>query len=190
MCIYEKCPFLESAHFIMRAVEDSDIEELIKVYSDRNALPFFNSDNCHGDNFYYSTPEKMAKAMEFWKYSYENGWFARMSIIDKSVSEVIGTVELCLRVSDDAFNNMAVMRIDVRSDYESADALREIFMLITPHISDLTGTEAVITKIPIYAVERICAATDAGYAKSETLLHGNNGFMYDGYWTKNLTDVR
>lgn len=34
------------------------------------------------------------------------------------VPAVIGTVELCLRVSEDEFNNMGILRVDVRSDYE------------------------------------------------------------------------
>ena len=29
----------------------------VNVYGDKNALPFFNSDNCHGDNFYYPDEE-------------------------------------------------------------------------------------------------------------------------------------
>lgn len=36
-------------------------------------------------------------------------------------SNVIGTVELCLRVSEDEFNNMGILRVDVRSDYEGAN---------------------------------------------------------------------
>lgn len=96
---------------------------MLKVYSDKNALPFFNSDNCEGDNFYYATKEKMFKVMNFWDISYKNGWFARLSIIDKTVPAVIGTVELCLRVSEDEFNNMGILRVDVRSDYEKENEL-------------------------------------------------------------------
>ena len=58
--IYEKCQVLESRRFLLRLVEDQDCDDLLKVYSDKNALPFFNSDNCDGDNFYYPTKERMA----------------------------------------------------------------------------------------------------------------------------------
>lgn len=50
MNIYEECPTLESERFILRLFEDSDRDDLLAVYSDKNALPFFNSDNCDGDN--------------------------------------------------------------------------------------------------------------------------------------------
>ena len=65
MHIYEKCPILENERFLLRAVEDKDCDDLLKVYSDKNALPFFNSDNCDGDNFYYATKERMAQALDF-----------------------------------------------------------------------------------------------------------------------------
>lgn len=184
MTIYESCPVLESETFILRLFQAEDCDDLLTVYSDKNALPFFNSDNCDGDNFYYATKERMAEALAFWKMSYENGWFARLSIIDKASSTVIGTVELCLRVSEDAYHHMGILRIDVRSDYENEDALYDITTLITPHLSEMLGCDGVITKVPIYAIERAKAMQKAGFTKSEQYLIGKNGFAYDGYWIK------
>lgn len=183
MNIYESCPVLESEKFLLRLSEEKDCADLLKVYSDRNALPFFNSDNCDGDNFYYETAERMAEAFSFWKLSYENGWFARLSIIDKAASSAVGTVELCLRVSEDAFHNMGILRVDVRSDYETEDVLYEIISLIAPRMEDMLGCRGVLTKAPLYAVERIKALQRAGFTKSEHLLIGKTGYAYDGYWT-------
>ena len=73
--------------------QNEDCKDLLKVYSDKNAFPFCNSDNCDGENFYYATKERMASAMDFRKMSYEKGWFARFSIFDKATIGVIGTVE-------------------------------------------------------------------------------------------------
>lgn len=106
----------------------------------------------------------------------------RLSIIDKTVSNVIGTIELCLRVSDDEFNHMGILRIDVRSDYEKTDMLYDIIILIIPHLSEMLGCEGIITKVPIYAVERMEAVQKAGFTKSEHLLIGKTGYAYDGYW--------
>lgn len=184
MSVYEAIPVLENEGFKLRDVENADCDDLLRVYSDKNALPFFNSDNCDGDNFYYATKERMQEALDFWKMSYENGWFARLSIIDKSVSSVIGTIELCLRVSEDAFNNMGILRVDVRSDYEKASMLYDIIALIVPHISELLGCDGILTKAPIYAVERMEALQKAGFTKSDHFLIGKTGFAYDGYWTR------
>ena len=183
MNIYSTCPTFESERLTVRLLQDEDCDDLLKVYSDKNALPFFNSDNCNGDNFYYATKERMSEAMSFWKTAYENGWFARLSIIDKSASSVIGTVELCLRVSEDAFNHMGILRVDVGSDYEREDFLYELFSLITPALEELLECKGVLTKAPIYAIDRISALQKAGFTKSEHMLIGGNGYAYDGYWT-------
>lgn len=183
MDIYKKCPILESDKFLLRLVINEDCDDLLKVYSDKNALPFFNSDNCNGDNFYYATKERMIEALDFWKMSYENGWFVRLAIVDKSLSSVIGTIELCLRASEDAFNNMGILRVDVRSDYEKESMLYDIIALIIPHMSEMLGCDGIITKAPIYAIERINAIQKLGFTKSEHLLVSHSGCSYDGYWT-------
>lgn len=183
MSIYKTNPILQNGKFLLRLTENKDCDDLLKVYSDKNALPFFNSDNCDGDNFYYATKERMSQAMDFWDLSYKNGWFARLSIVDKAVSSVIGTVELCLRVSEDEFNNMGILRVDVRSDCEKENELYNVFSLVLPEIENLLGCKGVLTKAPIYAVERIKAIQKAGFTKSEHFLIGKTGCAYDGYWT-------
>ena len=37
-----------------------DKADLLKVYSDEKSVPFFNSDNCGGDDFYYTTEKSVA----------------------------------------------------------------------------------------------------------------------------------
>ena len=50
-------------------------------------------------------------------------------------------------------------------------------------IYDNTANKGVLTKAPIYAVERIKAIQKVGFVKSEHLLIGKTGYAYDGYWT-------
>ena len=183
MNIYENCPVLENEKFIIRLFNNEDCDDLLEVYSDKNALPFFNSDNCDGDNFYYATKERMTETIDFWNMSYRNGWFVRPSVVAHTSSTVICTVELCLRVSGDEFNNMGISRVDVRSDYEQENELYGIVSLITPEIEKMLGCKGVLTKAPIYAVERIKAIQKVGFTKSEHMLIGKTGYAYDGYWT-------
>ena len=63
--VYEKCPIIETDKVLLRPACKEDSVQLLKIYSDKNALPFFNSDNCHGDNFYYPTKEKMDSVIDF-----------------------------------------------------------------------------------------------------------------------------
>lgn len=60
MDVYKNCPTLESDKYLIRFLEERDLDDLFEIYSDKNALPFFNSDNCDGDYFYYPTKERMA----------------------------------------------------------------------------------------------------------------------------------
>lgn len=78
---------------------------------------------------------------------------------------------------------MGILRVDVRSDHEEENALYDIFSLITPKLYEMSGCKGVLTKAPIYAVERIKAIQKAGFTKSEHLLIGKTGYAYDGYWT-------
>lgn len=41
-------------------------------------------------------------------------------IVDKTASTVVGTIKLCLHVSNNDFNNMRILIVDVRSDYENS----------------------------------------------------------------------
>lgn len=182
--VYEACPVFENDHFLLRLVEEKDTSDLLSVYSDKHALPFFNSDNCHGDNFYYPTYKRMLEAVKFWIFSYEHKYFVRLSIIDKSTSKAIGTIELFHRVADDAFNDVGVLRLDVRSDYETEDILFEIVALIVPFVFELFYCNEVITKAPVYAVERIKAIQKFGFIKSDCFMVGSNDrYPYNGYWT-------
>ena len=182
--VYEECPKFENERWLLRLVEKSDVDDLIKVYGDKNALPFFNSDNCDGDNFYYPTMNKMEAAINFWIQSYETKWFVRWTIYDKSISKAIGTIEMFHRPSEDHFNHMGVIRLDLRSDYERASIIQEILTLIIPPAYELFECTEIITKVPLYAVERIEAVSNLGFIKSKYYMIGNEDhYAYNGYWT-------
>ena len=184
MNVYEKWPMAENDDFVIRKPELSDVKDLFKVYSDKNALPFFNSDNCHGDNFYYHTEEIMENTMKYWYLEYDNGGFVRWAIVDKQSNEAIGTIELFLREADASFERCELLRVDVRSDYEEEKVLSSILELITPMAYEWFGCRRVATKAPIYAVERIKALAAQGYTKSTQKIVGQDGTVYGDYWEK------
>lgn len=181
--IYKNCPVLENENYMLRLVEEKDVSDLLEVYSDKNALPFFNSDNCNRDNFYYPTEEKMLEAVKFWLFSYHERYFVRFTVIDKSVNKAVGTVEMFRRDSDDKFDGDGVLRLDVKSDYEQENILSEILTVIVPPAFELFDCTEIITKVPVYAVERIKAVQKFGFSKSENLMVGtHDGYAYKDYW--------
>lgn len=64
--IYEICPQFENQKYLLRLVIEDDYTDLLKVYSDVKAVPLFNSDNCGGDDFYYTTESRMTEAIKYW----------------------------------------------------------------------------------------------------------------------------
>lgn len=185
MNVYENCPVLENDRFLLRLVEKKDAEDLLKVYGDKRALPYFNSDNCHGDIFYYPTLERMQQAVDFWMEAYDNGWFVRLAIVDKGKNMAVGTIELFLRRAEDYFTDCGLLRLDVGYDYENSRDIGEILGVITEPAYELFGCKMIATKAPVYAVERIAALREAGYVLSENSLTGtSDGKNYDGYWVK------
>ena len=55
--------------------------------------------------------------------------------------------------------------------------------LLLPMAAEYFGN-AVITKAPSYAVERIAALEQLGFTPSKFLLVGEDGYAYNGYWVK------
>ena len=180
--IFEYCPVIENERFILRLVSKEDAKDLLRVYSDKNALPFFNSDNCNGNNFYYQTLEKMAELIDFWILEYEGKRYVRFSIVDKGLNEVIGTIELFKRISKDSFNEAGIMSVDVRSDFEKKETLYEILMITTNAAFELFDFHQIATKAANYAVERIEALKQMKYVKTNDRLIASDGNSYGDYW--------
>ena len=182
MNVYEACPVLHSEHFTLRLPERADAPALLKVYSDEKSVPLFNSDNCHGDDFHYTTLESMLQAVDFWLDSYAHGYFVRWTILHGQ--EPIGTVELFHREAADAFNHHGLLRLDLRSDWETVLALVELLALLHRHAYDLFGCEILATKAPGHAAARQQALREQGYIPSASLLMGWDGTEYGDYWVR------
>lgn len=186
--VYKTCPSFENESFLIRRTEKGDKEDLLKVYSDIKSVPFFNGDNCHGDDFHYTTMERMEQALDFWEMSYRERWFVRFSIIGKNSgntggkTETIGTVELFKRASDDKFNGCGVLRLDLRSDFEREKDIFDILALIIPSAYGLFYCDTIITKAVPEASERIAALEKYGFVKSTDKLVGDDGTEYQDYY--------
>lgn len=179
---YEKCPVFESQNYMLRLFAIEDAPDLLLVYSDEKAVPFFNSDNCNTD-FHFTTLEQMQQYMEFWQSEYERQCYVRWSIIDKNAHQAIGTIELFNRQSEDYFTNCGLLRLDLRSDYERSEPIYEILSLIVPPAFDLFQCDMMATKVPPFAFERKTAVEKSGFsASAEKLIGGHDRKVYSDYY--------
>ena len=182
MDIYESCPQIENEKYKLRLISPNDRDDLLKVYSDKAAVRFFNSDNCHGDDFYYTTPDRMEQAIKFWLCEYEKRYYVRFSIIDKNTSTVVGTIEIFNRISDDYFSNCGLLRLDIASRFENQNDIKDILSLIINPIFQWFDCDKIATKAIPEAFERICALKYFGFALSNEKLIGGNSAEYDNYY--------
>ncbi len=183
--VYEQVPVMESDKFLLRGIEDTDVENLFKVYSDKNAAPLFNSDNCV-DNFYYVSMEEMKNTIAYWKREYQSRYYVRWAIVDKKSNCAIGTIELFNRKAKDYFNNCGLLRLDLRSDYEKQDIIEDILGIIIPEAKNMFSCEMIATKAIAMARERIPALEHMEFCLSEEAVVGHDGTKYDSYYVREV----
>lgn len=162
--IYESCPLYKNELITLRQTNIDDSQELLKCYSDEKAVLFFNSDNCNGDDFHYTTIERMKEAVNFWDFSYKNRYFVRWTIIFNDTKEKIGTIEMFHRLSDDEFNHHGVLRIDLQSNYENEPVIDSILEIVNENFYKVFDVDAIITKAIPSATKRITSLIKKGYS--------------------------
>ena len=188
MDIYETCPILSGDRFLLRQVAISDRDDLLKVYSDPAAVPIFNSDNCTGD-FYMTRPQDMENCIAFWLREYAQRYYVRWSIVDRDTGSAVGTIELFHRTAEDFFSHVVLLRLDLRSDYETGEALRAVLSVLFPTAFDLFDCTVMATKIPPCAQVRRDTLTAMGFRYSPEKLYGHNGTAYGDYFLLNKEDL-
>lgn len=184
--VYDQIPVMESDRFLLREIiEDTDAEDLLKVYSDKAAVPLFNSDNCVNE-FYYVSIKEMKDTIAFWKEEYQKRYYVRWAIVDKKYNCAIGTIELFNRKANDYFNNCGLLRLDLRSDYEKQDNIEDILTIIISKTKELFACERIATKAIPIAKERIKALEHIGFCLSEEFVIGHDGTRYDSYYVQEV----
>lgn len=181
MDVYEKCPVLSGERFLLRQVSREDWADLLKVYSDRKAVPIFNSDNCTGD-FYITSREDMDRMIAFWLMEYGQRYYVRWSIVDIVSDCAVGTIELFRRTAEDFFTDMGLLRLDLRSDYENREDIRDVLTLLLPRVEEMFGCDRVATKIPPCADIRRETLCGMGFVSVPQEVVGHDGRRYGDYY--------
>ena len=179
--VYQICPQFENEKYKLRFVSQEDCLDLLKVYSDKKSVPFFNCDNCGGDDFYYTTENRMKEAIDFWFFAYDRKGFVRWTIIDKYKDEAIGTIELFHRNSTDYFTECGLLRLDIRSDYERSEEIENILSGVVKPTFDMFQCNKIATKAISEATERIHALKNMGFLQTNEKLIGHDGTEYSSY---------
>lgn len=170
---YEKCPIYETESFILRLVEESDVDGLLECYSDLSAVKFMNSDRCTSD-FHYTTIDEMKNCIQFWLKEYKNKGYVRFSVIDKQTQKAVGSIEIF------GGSKFGVLRIDLKSNYEKQSYITEILKISNIYFYDAFSVNHVISKAIPEATKRISALIENGFLK----LEDNTILPYGDYYIR------
>lgn len=177
--VYERCPVYETDTFILRLVAESDAEELLKCYSNADAIRFFNSDNCDY-GFHYESLNDMKDCIRRWINEYENRSFVRFTVIDKNIGKAVGTIEMFARAeTDKQYGKVGVLRIDLHPDYERKHYIMQILEIVLSKFYNTFHVDHIITKAIKEAEERRKALTARGfsYLESNRIIPFNDYFL-------------
>jgi len=163
---YEVCPVFEIESFMLRLVAEEDAEDLLTCYADTKAQKFFNCDKCTGDFCMYRK-EDIQQCIKAWLWAYSQQEYVRFSVIDKSLSKAVGTVEMFGYIGKYK-TKTGILRVDVASAYEKEQYLIEIFRLCNENFFDLFEVDTISTKAIPEAIERRNALVKINFYQSSS----------------------
>ena len=123
----------------------------------------------------------MKNCIRFWLEQYEERYFIRFSIVDRTNNSAIGTIEFFTKHVDlDEISTVGLLRLDLASKYENHEFIREIIDEVNENFYDAFEVEDIITKAIPEAKERIYALKEKGFIELEK----NDSFPFDFYFIR------
>lgn len=162
----------ETENFLLRQVKKGDAPQLLRCYSDPEAVALMNDDNC-SRGFLCGTLEDLETYIDIW----QSEDYARPAVIDKRTGEAVGTLEIF-------GGDTGVLRVDLRRDYERPEVLRELYALALERFPADFPMGAMVTKAVPKAAARRAVLTELGFS-------GPEGFReYEDYYRLSFTRFR
>ena len=178
--VFKTCPTFITPGFTLRLVRREDAPGLLKVYSDKQAQNYFNTDNCDSD-FRYSTLREMEHCIDFWLASYAREELVRWVILDER-KRPVGTVEMFRKDDGKDGKGEGILRMDVMRGYEFTDVFERLLQVILPAMHELFHCERILTKALPHIQQRRVALVLLGFFPSKKPLIGKNGIELPHYW--------
>lgn len=175
MELFDKNLFLQSEHFLLRPVKLTDAADLLRCYSDRDAVALMNTDSC-SSRFLLQTPEEMTDCIRFWLRNGKETGYVRLTILDQRDGRAVGSCELLPRERLGPLKQVGLLRLDLMAAYETEEVLTELFGLF--HRSFYEPLQYLMFKTPAAASLRRELLRIWGYAA----IRNRRRLPFDGYW--------
>lgn len=145
----------ETQRFFLRQVQAEDAPALLCCYSDPEAVARMNADNCLR-GFLCRNVEELQSYLAIW----QSEDYARPAVIDKSTGMPVGTLEIF-------GGETGVLRVDLCSEYEKTEVLRELYALALERFPKDFPMGAMVTKAPPSAPARREVLAELGFSGPE-----------------------
>lgn len=159
----------------LRLVTMEDAPDLLKCYSDPQAVEKMNSDLCTSD-FYMTTLEQMGDCIHFWLQEYEKQAYVRLSVIPKTLGQAVGTVEL-FGCDSPEFGHTGILRMDLASEYEIPQIISELTALAIGSFMKDFDMERLYIKAG-HTPERAEVLCEYGFAPTDEFRTGLGYYVY------------
>jgi len=172
---YEISPIYETKSLRLRLVTIADAYDLLKCYSDPDAVAKMNADKSTSD-FHYTSVEQMQDCIAFWLREYEKKRYVRLAIVPKEYGKAVGTVEM-FGSDFSEIGSAGVLRIDLASEYEKPDVISELTSLsIGSFISDFK-IDTILIKAG-HTPQRAKIFADYGFTPTDEFRPGSGYYSY------------
>lgn len=181
--IFDNNPKIENTSYKIRLIRRKDLTELLELYSNKENIKFINIDDNNNDPSFYITYEQILEKYNFWKFSYKNKWFARLSIIDKNNKKVIGSIELLKHRGYDSFKDALIIKMDLLLNYEKKEIIKDVYSLLYKKLLNKVEYSKIATKITPNMQERKEAFIEFGFKLSNRNFIGSeDNKIYKNYY--------
>jgi len=97
------------------------------------------------------------------------------------INKKIGTIEMFHRLAEDEFNHYGILRIDLKSEYETQNIIKNILDIVNEFFYDVFDVKYILTKAIPIATERINALMEIGYKPINKKI-----IIYDDYYCREI----
>ncbi len=181
MDVYTTCPHFITNGFTLRQVRRADAPGLLKVYSDKTAQFYFNTDARKTDLRFCKLRE-MEQCIDEWLRAYGRREYVRWTVLRNG--RAVGTMEMSRLDGDADGRGRGVLRMDMLSMYEFPDVYDDLLRTMLPEMFELFGVNRILTKATPQMERRRLALVLHGFFPCKDVLVDENSVEYGSYWAR------
>lgn len=155
---------IESNKYLLRKITYSDSKDILEMYSDEDVMKFTS-----GHKIYYI--EDIIKLIDIIDKGFENKWFIRWGVIEKSTNEYLG--DLALHNFDENKKKVQIGYM-LKKSYWNKGIMSEVAQLLIDYVNENTSIQTIEAYIHPKNIASIKLAEKLGFKFKELVNDDTN----------------